>query len=143
MAMGNLYSLLGISANASAEDIRIAYRGAARRFHPDVNKSAVAAEEFKLITEAYAILSDANQRARYDAQLKERGPSPLALRCALSRNRVPVLNEPQVVYALVEVRPASNLGTLPLPPVNLALVIDCSTSMQGERLSQVKEAVMQ
>jgi len=143
MAIGNLYSLLGISASASAEDIRIAYRGAARRFHPDVHKSAAAAEEFKLITEAHAILSDADQRARYDAQLKERGPSPLALRCALSRNRVPALNEPQVVYALVEVRPASNLGTLPLPPVNLALVIDCSTSMQGERLSQVKEAVMQ
>jgi Ca-activated chloride channel family protein len=143
MALGNLYGLLGISANASSEDIKIAYRGAARRFHPDVNKSAAAAEELRLITEAHAILSDPAQRARYDAQIKEQGGPALALRCALSRSRVPVLDEPQVLYALVEVRPALSLGNLPPPPVNLALVIDRSTSMQGERLSQVKEAVMQ
>ncbi|MDW8325928.1 MAG: DnaJ domain-containing protein [Anaerolineales bacterium] len=143
MAIGNLYSLLGISPNASAEDIKIAYRGAARRFHPDVNKSAAAAEEFRLISEAHAILSDPAQRARYDAQSKEQGGSALTLRCALSCSRVPVLNEPQVLYTLVEIRPALSLDNLPPPPINLAMVIDRSTSMQGERLNRVKEAVMQ
>lgn len=143
MASGNPYSLLGISANASSDDIKIAYRGAARRFHPDVNKSASAAEEFRLISDAHALLSDPAQRARYDAQAKEHGPTPLSLRCALSRNRVPALDEPQVLYALVEIRPAPSLNTLPPPPLNLALVIDRSTSMHGERLTQVKEALMQ
>lgn len=142
MAIGNLYSLLGISPNASAEDIKIAYRGAARRFHPDVNKNPAAADEFRLISEAHGILSDPAQRARYDATFKEKGAPLLSMRCLLSRAKVPALGEPQVVYALVDVRPAVTAGNLPPPPVNLALVIDRSTSMQGERLDQVKEAVL-
>lgn len=143
MPPGNLYSLLGIPSNASFDDIKTAYRGAARRFHPDVNKNPSAAEEFKLISEAHAILSDPPQRAQYDAALKDKANAPsLAMRAMLSRTKVGVLNEPQVVYALVEVRPTIPARDLPAPPVNLSLVIDRSTSMQGDRLDQVKEAVM-
>jgi Ca-activated chloride channel family protein len=67
----------------------------------------------------------------------------LSLRAQLSRERVPVLAEPQVVYALIEIRPAVAPADLPTPPVNLTLVLDRSTSMQGDRLDQVKTAVVQ
>jgi len=144
MISGNLYSLLGIPPSASADDIKLAYRGAARRFHPDVNKDPAASEEFKYITEAHGILSDPGQRARYDESLKQQGaPSLLVMRSLLSRQRVPALAEPQVIYALIDIRPGLAAQNLPAPPVNLSLVIDRSTSMQGERLDQVKHAVSQ
>jgi molecular chaperone DnaJ len=57
MTTGDLYSLLGVAPNASADDIKAAYRTAARRFHPDVNPHPNATEEFKLVADAYAILT--------------------------------------------------------------------------------------
>lgn len=61
------YSLLGISRDATAEQVRAAYRKLARKHHPDLNPNDKAAEErFKAITAAHALLSDPKQRARYD-----------------------------------------------------------------------------
>jgi Ca-activated chloride channel family protein len=144
MPTGDLYSLLSLQPTASPDDIKTAYRGAARRFHPDVNSSPLAVEEFKLIAEAYAILSDPAQRAAYDASLKQKGGgSLLLLTSTASRAKAPVLTEPQVLYALAEIRAALPVTDLPAPPVNLAIVIDRSTSMQGSRLDQVKAAIAQ
>jgi Ca-activated chloride channel family protein len=143
MTTGDLYNLLGLSASASPEDIRAAYHQAARRFHPDSNPNPGATEEFKLIADAYAILSDPAQRASYDAAVLQTGSGPLlTVRPLYSRNPLPALPEPQVLYALIELHPAI-LSDVPDPPVNLCLVIDRSTSMQGKRLDQVKAAVSQ
>lgn len=60
------YALLGISKSASSDDIRKAYRKAARTFHPDVNKDAGAEERFKEIGEAYEVLKDSKKRKLYD-----------------------------------------------------------------------------
>lgn len=60
------YDVLSVSRDASADDIKKAYRKLARQFHPDVNKEADATEKFREATEAYEILSDADKRARYD-----------------------------------------------------------------------------
>lgn len=63
------YEILGVQRNASDDDIKRAYRGLARRFHPDVvaEKDKRGAEtRFKEINEAYGVLSDANKRAHYD-----------------------------------------------------------------------------
>lgn len=58
------YKILGVSKNASADEIKRAYRKLAHQHHPDKNSGSD--EKFKEINEAYQILSDANKRAQYD-----------------------------------------------------------------------------
>lgn len=61
------YKILGVNRNASADEIRKAYRKLALKYHPDKNPGDKAAEErFKDINEAYQVLSDDQKRARYD-----------------------------------------------------------------------------
>ena len=60
------YEVLGVPRNASADELKRAYRRMARQYHPDVNKEASAEGQFKEINEAYEILSDQDKRARYD-----------------------------------------------------------------------------
>lgn len=60
------YDILGISRNASPEEIKKAYRNLARKYHPDVNRAADAADKFKEISLAYETLSDDNKRKQYD-----------------------------------------------------------------------------
>ncbi len=66
MARVDHYAVLGIERNASADEIRSAYRKLARQYHPDVNRAADAAARFKEVTQAYEILSDPEKRQRYD-----------------------------------------------------------------------------
>lgn len=60
------YETLEIQRTASKEDMKKSYRRLARQYHPDVNKEPDAAERFKEINEAYQVLSDDDNRARYD-----------------------------------------------------------------------------
>ncbi|MGI2293956.1 molecular chaperone DnaJ [Paenibacillus sp. GXUN7292] len=60
------YEVLGISKDASADDIKKSYRRLARQYHPDVNKAADAEEKFKEVKEAYDVLSDDGKRSTYD-----------------------------------------------------------------------------
>ena len=60
------YEILGIPRTASAEDIKKTYRKLARKYHPDLNKSAGAEARFKEIGEANEVLSDPAKRSRYD-----------------------------------------------------------------------------
>jgi len=62
----SLYDTLDISSDASAEEIKKAYRRLARKYHPDINKDAGAEEKFKEINAAYEILSDEQKRRQYD-----------------------------------------------------------------------------
>jgi molecular chaperone DnaJ len=60
------YQVLGVSRDASAEELKRAYRRLARQYHPDVNNAPEAEEQFKEINEAYEVLSDQEKRSRYD-----------------------------------------------------------------------------
>jgi DnaJ-class molecular chaperone len=61
------YEVLGVKREASADEIRKAYRRLARKHHPDVNPNDASAEDrFKEISEAYDVLSDPDKRAKYD-----------------------------------------------------------------------------
>ncbi|HEY2642252.1 MAG TPA: DnaJ domain-containing protein, partial [Galbitalea sp.] len=64
--MADHYEVLGVDRNASADDIKKAYRRLARELHPDVNPSPGASDQFKLVTHAYDVLSDPDQRQQYD-----------------------------------------------------------------------------
>ena len=61
------YAILGVSKDATAKEIQKAFQQKARKLHPDVNKEPDAEERFKEVSEAYAVLSDEQKRARYDA----------------------------------------------------------------------------
>jgi hypothetical protein len=61
------YAILGVPRNATPEQIKEVYRRLAKEYHPDKNPSPEAEEMFKLINEAYQVLSDPAKRAEYDA----------------------------------------------------------------------------
>ncbi|MBW2978716.1 molecular chaperone DnaJ [Candidatus Woesearchaeota archaeon] len=60
------YEILGVSKEASSEDIKKAYKKLAKKYHPDLNKSSGAADKFKEISEAAAVLGDPQKRQQYD-----------------------------------------------------------------------------
>jgi curved DNA-binding protein len=66
MKFQDYYQTLGVSRDASAEDIKKAFRKLARKYHPDVSKEPQAEARMKEVNEAYSVLSDAEKRAAYD-----------------------------------------------------------------------------
>ena len=73
----DFYAVLGVKADADDKEIKKKYRQLARNYHPDSNKNDTAAEaRFKEIGEAYAVLSDAEQRKQYDAIRAMRAGGP-------------------------------------------------------------------
>ncbi len=68
--MKDYYKILGVSENATTDEIKKAFRRLARQWHPDRNPSKEAEEKFKEINEAYQVLSDPEKRKEYDAMRK-------------------------------------------------------------------------
>ncbi|MCW7537947.1 DnaJ domain-containing protein [Aquabacterium sp. A7-Y] len=78
MEFKDYYAILGVDRDASAEDIKRAYRRQARKFHPDVSQETGAEARFKEVAEAYEVLKDPEKRAAYDnagRRWQQRGPS--------------------------------------------------------------------
>ena len=67
MEYKDYYQIMGVARDASADDIKRAYRRLARKYHPDVSKEKDAEARFKEIGEAYEVLRDPEKRAAYDA----------------------------------------------------------------------------
>lgn len=67
----NFYEYLGVPRDASAAEIKSAYRKHAKEWHPDRNRHPEAAERFRLYTEVYEILSNPERRAGYDERLRQ------------------------------------------------------------------------
>ena len=130
------YALLRVSPEAGEEELRQAYRLAARRFHPDVNKAPGSAILFREINNAYEILSNTQRRAEYNQLLADhlnRLPA-LQLETFYSRSHLKKLSEPQLLYVMLHLQPVLEMNLVSDAPLNLGLVIDRSKSMQGQRM---------
>jgi Ca-activated chloride channel family protein len=140
MANQDYYSLLGLRRNASPDEIRQAYFEAARHLHPDKNIAPGETELFLGVQEAYEVLSNLRKRARYDETLPpEKAPKILLeQKIFFSRQGLMRLDEPQIIYVMMEFSVPSTTEKHPEPPLNLCLVLDRSTSMQGSNMDVVK-----
>jgi Ca-activated chloride channel homolog len=143
----DLYGILGVPPNALSDDIRAAYRQAARRLHPDVNANPGAATQFRDIAAAHEVLGDPMAREKYDQARRKQNADTLpyfTLRVTPSKRIVPTLDEPQVLYLLAELLPERTRSAQQAESrLNLTVVIDHSTSMKGVRMERLKVAAYQ
>ena len=138
------YVILGVTRNASQEEIKRAYYEAAQRLHPDKNKADGETEIFLEVQQAYETLSNPKRRKKYDATLppEEEPDLPVKYKVYYSRPNLVRLNEPQMLYVLLEIAPQKKSEEIPAPPLNVCLVLDRSTSMKDEKMDMVKNAAI-
>lgn len=141
MEKSTFYERLGLPRDASQEEIRHAYRQLVLRLHPDTNVNRGETELFIDIQHTYERLADPTKKADYDKQLPDESDilSPLSIKTWYSQPSLVHFDEPQLFYSLLELNlhPDTSL-LLSSTPLNISLVVDCSTSMQGIRLDTVK-----
>jgi Ca-activated chloride channel family protein len=138
------YAILGLARNASQEEIKRAYLEAAQRLHPDKNKAAGETEIFLEIQQAYETLSNPDRRKKHDARLpREEQPSlPVNYNIYYSRPNLVRMDEPQMLYILLEIAPQEKPQEIPAPPLNVSLVLDRSTSMKDGKMDLLKSAAI-
>lgn len=138
------YVTLGVTRNATQEEIKQAYYTAAQRLHPDKNKAEGETEIFLDIQQAYETLSNPKRRQKYDATLppEEEPDLPISYRVYYSRPNLVQSNEPQMLYVLLEIAPRERIEEIPAPPLNVCLVLDRSTSMKDEKMDVVKNSAI-
>lgn len=142
----DFYALLGLLRSATQEEIRRAYHKAAKRLHPDTNQAPGETELFLDVQQAYQVLSDPSRRSSYDATLPPEETIPVVVdqRILLSRKEISRLRESQLIYVLLDLLPSeAQKKAAASVPLNFCLVLDCSTSMKGERLDMVKATAIQ
>jgi Ca-activated chloride channel family protein len=139
------YAILGVFRDASQEEIKRSYFEAAQRLHPDKNVAAGETELFLAIQQAYEVLSNPKRRNLYDATLPPEinVNSVVKYEVLFSRPNLVKLDEPQLIYMLLEISPREEQENLPSPPLNICLVLDRSTSMQGDKMDMVKATAIQ
>jgi Ca-activated chloride channel family protein len=142
----NLYALLGVLRSATQEEVRRAYLRAAKRLHPDTNTAPGETELFLGIQQAYQVLSDSSRRSAYDAQLgpdEELPPTFINQRILFSRKEISRMKQAQLVYVLLDLFPnEKQKRENSAAPLNICLVLDCSTSMKGEKFDTAKSTAI-
>jgi len=134
------YSLLGVGRDATQEEIKRAYYEAAQKLHPDKNTAAGETELFLGVQQAYEVLVNPQRRKQYDATLppEEKPSLPYNHKVIYSRPNLIHLEERQMLYMILELETPEEARATPSPPLNVCLVLDRSTSMQGEKMDIVK-----
>ncbi len=136
-----LFETLGLTNDASPDEIRHAYFEAARHLHPDANPDPDAANQFMAIQKAYDALSNPEKRMSYlISKAISEGRAPVITQYQYSIDTLQSIEEEQYVYALMEVINTEEAKTHALPASNVCLIIDRSTSMQDKRIDMVKKA---
>jgi Ca-activated chloride channel family protein len=139
------YAILGVFRDASQDEIKRSYFEAAQRLHPDKNVAAGETELFLEIQQAYEVLSNPKRRSLYDATLPPEIKVDTVVKydVLFSRPNLVKINEAQLIYLLLEISPKEEKETSPAPPLNICLVLDRSTSMQGDKMDMVKATAIQ
>jgi Ca-activated chloride channel family protein len=139
------YSILGVSRDASQEEIKHAYLVSAQKLHPDRNTAAGETELFLGAQQAYETLSNPKRRAQYDATLSPefRINYPYEHKVIFSRSSLKRMDEPQMLYLILEMQAPAESRRAPAPPLNVCIVLDRSTSMKGEKMDVVKATAIQ
>jgi len=139
------YKILGVARDASSEEIKRAYFRAAQKLHPDKNTAAGETEMFMDVQQAYEALANPKRRAMYDATLppEQKIKLPYEYQFTYSREHLNHLDEPQMLYLLVDLEAPPEARGIPSPPLNVCIVIDRSTSMKGEKMDVVKSTAIQ
>lgn len=133
------YTILGLSPEAAIDEIQAAFAALRAKF-PVEKRDKEANPDYARLANAYEVLSDPGRRATYDSLLAEtKTLKQVNLHVFASRDRIKVSDAEQVVYLLLNILPPTQEAKR--QPLNLSLVIDKSTSMQGSRLSHVKTAI--
>ncbi len=136
------YTVLGVAYDVLPDDLKHAHRELARIYHPDA--ASGDAERFRQIQEAYDVLSDTVYRRTYDKLRESRGyarttHSPVSYDVFQNKSQLPILDGEQIVYVILEMRFDEQYESS-RQRLNICLVIDCSTSMRGSRMLNVKMA---
>ena len=145
MPQSDFYTKLGVSRDASQEDIKRAYLEAAQKLHPDKNTAAGETELFLDIQSAYETLSNEKRRKQYDATLapEEKVDLPYEHQVIYSRPNLVRLEEPQMLYMILDLQAPLESRSIPSPPLNVCVVLDRSTSMKGEKMDVLKATAIQ
>lgn len=133
------YSILGVDPQADAATIRLAFETLQNGFPPD-QRDPAENPDYQRILNAFEVLNDPARKATYDSLLLETIMIDLDIEITPSREQIEVSDSDQRLYLLIDIRPPKQSAGQQLP-LNLCLVIDRSTSMQGRRLEAVKAAV--
>jgi len=139
------YAVLGVARDASQEDIKRAYFRAAQKLHPDRNTAAGETELFMGVQQAYETLSNPKRRALYDATLppETKQVIPYQYKIIFSRPNLAHLDEPQMLYIILDLEAPMEARRSPSPPLNVCIVLDRSTSMKGAKMDVVKSTAIQ
>lgn len=132
------YAILGVDPQADTETIRIAFQTLQNSFAPG-ERDPARNPDYQRISNAYDVLKDPARRATYDSLLVETA-GDLDIELTLSRDKISISDADQRLYLLVDIRPPKQTSGQNLP-LNLCLVVDRSTSMQGTRLESVITAL--
>jgi Ca-activated chloride channel homolog len=136
----NHYNTLNVPRDATQDIIKRSYQRLAKKYHPDSNPFIKTLEQFYVIQEAYNILSNTEERNLYDVSINVNDfPYPnLSLKTQTSWNVLRMSQEPQVVDVIIDMDTSEVTGKTGKKRLNLALLVDTSTSMAGTRLDAVK-----
>lgn len=111
----NYFDVLGVPRDATADEIRRAYRRLVRELHPDTNPASKEnPERFILVQEAFEVLNTPLKRRKYESELPPERFN-IQVQAIYSRSSLVKIKEPQLIFALLEIAAPKDAENAPAP----------------------------